>query len=315
MDDNIRLALYKRLRDQGYSPGPAAQLVHRKLFDYTNLGAGAGIAKYVDPFFAWTRKNVPLQVSTLLKQPGKITSQLHVLQAAQGVGNLNPQAVPDWARTGGAVPISGSGDTGQVVVPDLPFTSAAKSAVPALDIVQAIRDKLVTGSTAPGAGNQFFTDLVNASGIGGPTAGGAAAAYQVAAGKNIFTGAPLKPGSLVPLPSPFDKIPGAPKLVPNWVPFVMQAESPGLTKLGSATAPSAQNFPEKLLSMLSGQTVTKVTSKTKQANVYNRLDKLDALVNWLKSQGISIPKGSYVTSSSSGGSKSGSGALAGTPYG
>lgn len=296
VEDNARLALFLRLRKEGINPGSAGQVVNKYLFDYTHLDPLSEKYRQINPFFTWTRKNVPLQLDTLIKNPGKLTKQLHFIQAAQSVNPLNPRSVPNWASEGGAIGVGG----GAALVPNTPLTSAADSTKFVADLGHILSTKLSTGSLPPGGVEGFFKDLFNAAGVGGPVGGTFSAVGQIAAGRNIFSGAPIKAGDYIATPSYLGGgwLPGAPKQIPKAVQIFAESVAPGLSKLRGVKPTSAADkakFTTRLLSILGGQTVTPVGKSVVGSNAYASQEQLAALVNWLKSQKVSVPPGQYAT--------------------
>jgi hypothetical protein len=88
-ENNARMAHFVAKVDEGVAAAKAAGIditpvmldqiyenaslsVKKFLFDYQDLtGAERNILKRVFPFYTWTRKNLPLQLENLIKQPGK----------------------------------------------------------------------------------------------------------------------------------------------------------------------------------------------------------------------------------------------------
>lgn len=85
----------------------AAARTKQFLFDYSNLtNFEKTFLKRVIPFYTFTRKNLELQVKTLMTTPGRISAELAGLtnlgEAISG-GNLSPEeydALPDWIKSG-----------------------------------------------------------------------------------------------------------------------------------------------------------------------------------------------------------------------
>lgn len=70
IENNARGALFLSRLDQGDDTLRAAQTVKKYLFDYGNLtDFERKVMKRLFPFYTWTRKNVPLQLEHLWKQP------------------------------------------------------------------------------------------------------------------------------------------------------------------------------------------------------------------------------------------------------
>ena len=72
MENNARLAHFIDRIKKGFSPEDAAKSVKKYLFDYNDLtGIEQNAFKRLMPFYTWTRKNIPLQLETLVKDPSK----------------------------------------------------------------------------------------------------------------------------------------------------------------------------------------------------------------------------------------------------
>ena len=57
---------------KGESFEDASKAVRKYLFDYTELAPfEQNVMKRILPFYTWSRKNIPLQISSLLKSPQK----------------------------------------------------------------------------------------------------------------------------------------------------------------------------------------------------------------------------------------------------
>lgn len=73
-EDNARIAHYLSKRRQGFSPVEAAKSVDKFLFDYGDLTfIEQNVLKRVLPFYTWASKNIPLQLSEFVKNPGKFS--------------------------------------------------------------------------------------------------------------------------------------------------------------------------------------------------------------------------------------------------
>lgn len=83
----------------------AAELTDKFLFDYGDLtDFEKNVAKRVVPFYTWLRKNIPLQVEQLAKQPGKYAAIPKAINAVeQNSPQVDEKYLPDymknWVRT------------------------------------------------------------------------------------------------------------------------------------------------------------------------------------------------------------------------
>lgn len=74
VENNARIAHYLSMLEKGMTKEEAAASVKKFLFDYTDLSSvEQNVFKRAVPFYTWTRKNIPLQLSELVSSPGKFT--------------------------------------------------------------------------------------------------------------------------------------------------------------------------------------------------------------------------------------------------
>lgn len=102
METNAKLALYLDQLAKGASPVDAARHVKKYLFDYTDLTKFERGLKYVMPFYTFTRKNLPLQLKTLIDRPDKylaISRAQEETYSAFDVPDENIEAMPEWLRS------------------------------------------------------------------------------------------------------------------------------------------------------------------------------------------------------------------------
>lgn len=86
----------------------AAKRTKQFLFDYGSLtNFEKQVAKRIIPFYTYTKKNIELQMNTLLSTPGRISAQVQGLQTLgevlSGGNQLSDQeyaALPDWMKSG-----------------------------------------------------------------------------------------------------------------------------------------------------------------------------------------------------------------------
>jgi hypothetical protein len=73
LEDNARVALFFDQLKKGKSYDEAGRHVQKYLFDYGDLSPfERGIAKRAMPFYTWSRKNIPLQLESLVMHPDKV---------------------------------------------------------------------------------------------------------------------------------------------------------------------------------------------------------------------------------------------------
>jgi len=115
LEDSAKLSLYLDKRAKGYNPQAAAMEVRKYLFDYSDLTAfEKNVMKRIFPFYTWTRKNLPLQVATLIQKPEKIliiSKAKAAIEDSRGGESMPEKYLPEWLKE--AYPIYfGSSDNG-----------------------------------------------------------------------------------------------------------------------------------------------------------------------------------------------------------
>lgn len=105
LEENARLGGFLHYLKKGYSPYAASMWVKRYLFDYSELSnVERNAFRLLFPFYAWMRKNIPLQVSEVLKNPATISVSRDIQHAVSGMVNgrdLTPEEmanIPKWLR-------------------------------------------------------------------------------------------------------------------------------------------------------------------------------------------------------------------------
>lgn len=254
LENNARLALYADGIQKGMSPAEAAIRVKKYLFDYADLTAveRRSIKPWV-AFYTYMRNNVPLQVETMLKNPGKIAGQVHAIEATQGNFGAN--------TPGGPLPSALIGQGGapvgrNVLQMDLPLTSA-------LDQIGPILHSAV--AALPG-GERFDPQesaadiLGQLSGIRGGALKGMA---EVVAGRSLFNGADIDT-----IGERNQTIVAA--LFPGVNKFQRTVERIGLLAKGDRA---------QLLNLALGIGVMPINDRTQMGEMFNRLDQIEAIIN------------------------------------
>jgi len=105
VEENARIAVFAHYLKQGYSPYAASMLVKKFLFDYSELSRfERDFLRGVFPFYAWMRKNIPLQVEQILSKPATMSVSRDIQHAVSGLVNgkdLTPEQfanLPDWLK-------------------------------------------------------------------------------------------------------------------------------------------------------------------------------------------------------------------------
>lgn len=120
-------------------------------FDYDDLSDfERSFVKRVVPFYTWTKKNLPLMLEQIGRNPAKMTAYLKAKKEIER-GQEKPAIIPDYfIRQGGIqLPFKYKGEN-MFVLPDLPFKSPIEMIDPALqfrtDLSVAERARLAIGT-------------------------------------------------------------------------------------------------------------------------------------------------------------------------
>lgn len=145
----------------------SAQRTKQFLFDYTNLSPfEKTFMRRVIPFYTFTRKNIELQLTQLVKQPGKYATQAKVFNTASAImsdAQLTDEErdkLPDYLKSGLGLVMSKNGSKVEIV---------NSLGTPFEQIFQALQP------------NQLLSSLSPAIGV----------PLQVATKRNFFQGKPL----------------------------------------------------------------------------------------------------------------------------
>ena len=100
VENNARMAHFIDRVNKGDSFADASMSVKKYLFDYGDLSDfERGILKRVLPFYTWTRKNIPLQLAEMIKQPKKYAVIDKFIRAIEGnVEEPDEQYLSDYIR-------------------------------------------------------------------------------------------------------------------------------------------------------------------------------------------------------------------------
>jgi hypothetical protein len=93
LENNARLAHFIEKLETGSSIDDAVLSVKKYLFDYQDLtNFEKTVMKRVFPFYTWTRKNIPLQLEHLIREPGKFAGLEKVVRAVEklSMGDTKP---------------------------------------------------------------------------------------------------------------------------------------------------------------------------------------------------------------------------------
>ena len=101
LEDNRRLALFKRLVEDGDTFMGAANSVAKTLYDYNDLtDTEKNIRRFAIPFYTWYRKNIPAQFENLIRSPGKVAVLPKFKAAIEGSNKTEyPEKLrPEWMQ-------------------------------------------------------------------------------------------------------------------------------------------------------------------------------------------------------------------------
>jgi hypothetical protein len=115
-ENNARLALFINEVKAGKSYEEAGKTVHKFLFDYDDLSHfEKTVAKKLIPFYTWSRKNIPLQLEMMVKEPDKF-QKLNIIKQniEEGVDKPDPDNVAPYMKNLGPIYYKSIGDTKRV---------------------------------------------------------------------------------------------------------------------------------------------------------------------------------------------------------
>lgn len=106
VETNAKLAHFIAKRKAGLTPYEAGESVKKYLFDYQDLTRfEKDVLKRFLPFYTWTRKNIPLQLETLLKEPARQTKLIKLKNNIEVYGgdDKTNALLPDYIRNASPV--------------------------------------------------------------------------------------------------------------------------------------------------------------------------------------------------------------------
>jgi len=98
IEDPAKLALFVHELRKGKSAEQASVTVRKVLFDYDELSEAERNFRTYVPFYTWMRKNIPLQMATMVERPAKISHQGQFLNALREWTRLSGGDVPELAE-------------------------------------------------------------------------------------------------------------------------------------------------------------------------------------------------------------------------
>ena len=104
LENNARFAVFIDRISKGDSYADAAKVVKKHLFDYGDLSiTEQKVFKRLAPFYTWSRKNIPLQLETLVMRPDKMQKINIARQNVEQEKRPDPRNVPEWIKKAGPV--------------------------------------------------------------------------------------------------------------------------------------------------------------------------------------------------------------------
>ena len=120
MENALRIPMALDSLRRGHSFDEAVARIRRVHFDYSDLSSLDATAKKFVPFWIWTSRNVPLQVSQMVTRPKAYVQYERLKQEFPVNQDL---MVPSWINKMGPL---GAG-LNAVITPDLPMTRLAQN--------------------------------------------------------------------------------------------------------------------------------------------------------------------------------------------
>src|SRR3990167_3211792 len=101
IEDNGKIAHFVSKLKQGLSPREAAASVRKYLFDYTDLtDFEKQVMRRIIPFYTWIRKDIPLQIESLVRTPGKPAAVGDIINALPKGDKSDLGGLPDYIKEG-----------------------------------------------------------------------------------------------------------------------------------------------------------------------------------------------------------------------
>lgn len=132
VEDFLRGSLFVHMRKKGSSVEEALEGINNYHFDYSELSPlETDVARRAIPFFTWTRKNFPLQVEQMWRNPGKYTMYTHIKNNLE-LGTEEEETVPEYYEDQLAIrsPFKTNDDERIYFMPDLPFRDLSENLNP-----------------------------------------------------------------------------------------------------------------------------------------------------------------------------------------
>jgi hypothetical protein len=132
LEDNARIASFLDQIQKGKTYEQAAKHVQKYLFDYGDVSPfERGVLKRAMPFYTWSRKNIPLQLESIVRHPervNKLNLGIENIQRAYGAQPPDPSEVPDYVVGAGPVYL------GQGATPEQQTAVTLENLIPFMDL-------------------------------------------------------------------------------------------------------------------------------------------------------------------------------------
>jgi hypothetical protein len=123
VDTLTRFTAFVHELQKGKSLTEAATQVKKFMFDYFDLTPfERRVMKRIIPFYTWTRKNIPLQLEMLAKNPRAFSRLESVYTAAQG-GPVDWEDRPSFINQAGGMQL---GEGGPYIAPNMPYSDLSR---------------------------------------------------------------------------------------------------------------------------------------------------------------------------------------------
>lgn len=285
IENNARLALFMDAIDKGMSPKQAGLHTRKYLFDYGDLTPFEHRKiRTASRFYTFMRKNMGLQMETLIQSPGKITNGARIVelytQALYGPESALDagENMPFWMR-----PQGGTLRGNTFVSMESPFMAFGET-VEALysigTLPPPIRDAAMAAGM-PDPGDEAAKRALSV--FSGAPANAIKYLYESATGTSSFTGAPLRDDTLSEYLRFLDVI------IPPASAFFKTAEQFDLIEAGQVQDDQQVNLGARMMSYLSGANVYMNSQGYQDRELnYFRIE-LDSILDEAESQGFKVP--------------------------
>lgn len=143
VENNARLAHFIDRLEKGDDAASAALSTKKYLFDYTDLApTEKDLLKRVFPFYTWSRKNIPLQLQSMILKPGKYATLEKGIRAIQLRGQEKDiENMPSWMKERLGVPLFKKDN-------DV-FAMVMENWIPAADVNKLVRPEEIINMASP----------------------------------------------------------------------------------------------------------------------------------------------------------------------